>query len=366
MPKKCLFICKKLRIWDYPYISPNINTSQIHFKVIDGALLFGLQGIKNVGLAALETIIEERKKQPYKDLFDFCIRVDLRTVNKRVIESLICAGAFDQLPGNRAQKYEELSIIMDKAVERKKALATGQLGLFDSKPSASSTQEYEGHIFAPRAEWDIKQQLEKEREVIGFYLSAHPLDPYQHYLRWLPLLSFEQALTNALQKKSAQEQPVITYGLITTSKQVITKKGDRMAFLHCEDTVSKAEIIIFPQLFKKVESWLTQYRVFIIKGVVDVSATQCKIKANELVPAELFFQEWSGIKSIYLTLPNQFEESLLTTIKERLVNGKVPLSLIFSDAEKKLCLKTKQSVALDAATIHHLEQHKIKVTVVPA
>ena len=108
--EKMAFYLQEAKDMGIAILPPDINQSDIHFTVINGDILFGLQGIKNVGLAALENIIEERtKKGPFKDLFDFCKRVDLRTANKRVIENLICAGAFDLLNGNRAQQFDEIA-----------------------------------------------------------------------------------------------------------------------------------------------------------------------------------------------------------------------------------------------------------------
>jgi DNA-directed DNA polymerase III (polc) len=107
-------------------LQPDINTSTIEFSVVDGNILFGLQGIKNVGLAALDDIMAVRTKKSFTDLMDFCTQVDLRTVNKRVIESLICAGAFDTMPGSRAQKYQDLAKIMETAAEKKKNYKQGK------------------------------------------------------------------------------------------------------------------------------------------------------------------------------------------------------------------------------------------------
>ena len=123
-------------------LPPDINHSQIDFSVVEGAIRFGLHGIKNVGKAALHDMIAERAKGPFKDMFDFCKRVDLRTCNKRVIESLICAGAFDGLPGNRAQKHDELPKIIDRAFEKKKARELANLAyLKASLPLLHSSQK---------------------------------------------------------------------------------------------------------------------------------------------------------------------------------------------------------------------------------
>src|SRR5579863_9480167 len=243
-PEKMTFYLQEAKDLHIPLLPPNINTSHIHFSVLNGSILFGLQGIKNVGLAALENIIEERtKKGPFLDLLDFCKRVDLRTANKRVIESLICAGAFDSLPGNRAQKFHEIAHIIELALAHKKDSLTGQMDLF-SATKQSSTPEDETYTFSARAEWPDREKLEKEHEVAGFYISSHPLETYRSQCTWFGVETFEQAIIKA--KNSATEYTTIVCGLLKTHKNIVTKKGDRMSFMQLEDATGSAEIIVFP------------------------------------------------------------------------------------------------------------------------
>ncbi|HEB41967.1 MAG TPA: DNA polymerase III subunit alpha, partial [Candidatus Dependentiae bacterium] len=204
---------KEMGITIFP---PDINNSVIDFIVNkDNNILFGLQGIKNVGLAALETIIVEReKKGPFVDLFDFCKRIDLRTANKRVVENLICAGAFDQLPGNRAQQHHELPSIIEQALAYKKDAATGQMGLFAS-PHTTNNNNNEPvlHTFESRTEWPNRKKLEKEKEVIGFYMSAHPLETYTQQLNWFNLTSFSAVFEQITNQTSEEEFMTIGCGL---------------------------------------------------------------------------------------------------------------------------------------------------------
>lgn len=301
-PEKMTFYLQEAKDLAIPIIAPDINRSLVNFTVVKGSLLFGLQGIKNIGLTSLENIIAEREKKPFLDLLDFCQRIDLRTSNKRVVENLIYAGAFDAMPGNRAQKYEELPKIIERAIEYKKEKTTGQMGLFAiASTDEDVTPMYE---FQPLPAWDDKKKLEHEKEVVGFYLSAHPLDSYQSQLRWLNADSFEQSLNKAKTATGTEEPLVIGCGLLKSSKVINTKKGDRMAFLQLEDCNSKAEIIVFPKVFKKIEPWLSQYHVFVVKGSLDLMSNHtCKIKANELVPMELLFQEWPSAIHATFQLP---------------------------------------------------------------
>ncbi len=359
-PEKMSFYLQEAKDLGITLLPPDINRSSIDFSVVDGNILFGLQGIKNVGLAALENIIEERsKKGPFKDLLDFCKRVDLRTANKRVIESLICAGAFDTLPGNRAQKYKDVEHIIDLATTHKKNSLTGQMDLF-SMGKKNSGSDDELHIFSALSEWSDKEKLEKEREVIGFYISSHPLETYKKQCAWFAIESFETATEKA--KKASGEHTTLCCGLLKTRKDIVTKKGDRMSFLQFEDMSGTAEIIAFPKTFAKAEKWLSSYHVFIIKGTVDTEVeTGCKIKANDIVPIELVLSEWPNIEYISLVLPDEATEETVTAIKELMTKGTSPLHVIFHENEKKLRLTTKEKILLNAESAQALEQYNITI-----
>lgn len=341
-------------------LPPDINKSEIAFTVVNEKIVFGLQGIKNVGLAALENIIAQQKEKPFVDLLDFCKRIDLRTSNKRVIEHLICAGAFDNMPGNRAQKYTELHRIMDLAVETKKSLATGQMGLFGFEPQPNSSDQQEMYAYQPLAEWADKEKLEKEKEVIGFYLSAHPLETYRKQLLWIKAPTFEQSRAKGQQELESAEITTIGCGLLKGRKDIITKKGERMSFLQLEDMSGVAEIIVFPSTFKKIEPWLNNYHVFIVKGGIDItSVNKCKIKAQELVPLELLMQEWKAIHKASFYLPATINELLMQSLRPLIIKGAIPLEFIFNENGKKIRLTTQEKVALDQEIITALEKQNI-------
>ena len=357
--EKMSFYLQEAKSMNLPLLPPDINTSEIDFSVVDNQLLFGLQGIKSVGLASLHNIIQERTKKPFTDLLDFCTRIDLRTSNKRVIEHLIWAGAFDKLPGNRSQQQAELAGIMDRAVAKKRALETGQMDLFGLNGTTQEDKD-ETYHFSPLAEWNDKEKLEKEKEVVGFYLSAHPLESYKSYINWLaitPIQDIEKKL------ESAQEQfPVLLCAIVNNRKDIITKKGDQMSFVTVEDLTGTAEIIVFPRLFTKIEPWLGQYHAFIIGGSVDITAQKCKILANDCVPIELVFQEWKKINTVSMQLPETIDEQRLKQIKQQLVSGTIRLHLIVEENDKKLQIRTNEKIAVDHDILQELEKQNIKVT----
>ena len=343
-------------------LPPNINTSEIDFNVVDGGLLFGLQGIKGVGLSALKDIIKVRKKKPFVDLLNFCKQIDLRTSNKRVIENLNFAGAFDELPGNRAQKHNELAKIMEQATEYKKAQLTGQMDLFGrNKKSESGIEEL--YAFQPESEWDNKEKLEKEKDVMGFYLSAHPLDSYKKQLKRLNIEPFSDALEKSVNNNSMKEIVTIGCGLLKSRKDILTKKGDKMSFVQLEDASATSEIIVFPRLFKDVSQWLDDYDVFVVKGAIDAaSEKKCKIKANELVPVELLLAQWKMISAASLELPNHIDEQTIQELRKTLIRGKIPLHFIFHENGKRVKLVTRERIALDNETVESIEKCGIEIT----
>ncbi len=335
---------------------PCVNRSDIEFTAVGNEIQFGLQGIKNVGRAALETILEERQEKPFIDLFDFCKRVDLRTVNKRVIESLIYAGAFDEMPGNRAQKIAELEKILDMAHDAKEAARTGQMSLFNGPASQDDSGETQGYSFHPLPDWSDREKLEKEKEVVGFYLSSHPLQSYSAH-QWIAHTSFTECLAKIEHVTSIKEPFVTCYGLLQSNKVITTKKGDRMSFAQFEDFSGHAEVIIFPSTYRQVEHYLDQYTVFIIKGSIDITSTaKCKIKAQTLIPIDLIWEQEGVISSLKITAPTSLTEESVKELKTTIEKGSTPLHISFTENEQSLVLYSKEKVTCTETTMQALQK----------
>lgn len=362
--EKMAFYLQEAKEMRLTILPPDINGSEILFTTAGSSIIFGLQGIKNVGLASLENIVTERKKRLFNDLLDFCMRIDLRTSNKRVIENLIYAGAFDKLPGNRAQKIAELPRIMEIATELKQQAKTGQMDLFSQRSATpqSLDQAPEPHLFALKDEMNDKEKLAKEKEVIGFYVSAHPLEAYMSYLSWLSIPSFAQSLATAQNNNSEHDVIALGCGLIRSKRVIVTKKGDRMAFVQLEDMHSAAEIILFPKTFAKVEQWLDTHTIFIVRGGVDLTnPTLCKIKADMFVPADLFFQEQKAFHKMSLQLPDTVTESMVTQLNTHLTAGTTPLELLFTENNTQVQLLCKRKAAISIAALQTIENMAITV-----
>lgn len=243
-------------------LPPDINESDDDFTVINDRIRFGLAAVKNVGGAALDSIIEEREKDgPYKSLGDFCNRVDSRKVNRRVIESLIKAGAFDSLNTKRSQLIAILDQAMDQAQASQRDKESGQLSLFSLMPE--ETQEKSSTIPMPDIpEWNKKERLLYEKETVGFYITGHPLDDCRNELQQVVQTSISSL------NECGDGTAVRIGGLIKTKKELKSKKGDSMAFLTVEDTTGSVEVIAFPKIFAACSHLLNDDNALIIQGVL--------------------------------------------------------------------------------------------------
>lgn len=262
---------------DIPILPPEVNESQMHFSVIDGRIRFGLAAIKNVGEGAVDSIIKAREKGGrFSDLFDFCRRVNLRLVNKRVFESLIKSGAFDSLGGHRAQ----LMAAFDEAVEfgqmMQKHRKSRQISLFnydeeqDSKPSQT-------HSLPQIDEWHENQLWQYEKEVMGFFITGHPLQRYEKDLKLYTRYSIQDS------DSFTTGQEVKIGGLLKVDREILTKKGNRMAFATLEDTYGFVEVVLFPEIYKSSIELLKQEIPVLVKGQVDLKDNKANIVATEVI-----------------------------------------------------------------------------------
>ncbi len=258
-------------------LPPDINASERTFTVHGLSIRFGLGAVKGVGGSALEAIFEARREEPFTSLFDFCERVDLRRVNKKVIEALIKCGAFATLDGNRAQYMAALeeAVDMGQRIQREKAL--GQESLFGSTEIVSQTGN--GHGKLPDIEeWDDKILLGFEKEAIGFYISGHPLDRHRDALK-----RFASCETAALSEFSDKSE-VRVAGMVSGLKELMTKKGDRMAFASLEDLSGFVELVVFPEAYQAGSELLKGEEPILVSGALDVGEEACKVLVNEIVP----------------------------------------------------------------------------------
>jgi len=258
-------------------LPPDINASDRTFTVHDASIRFGLGAVKGVGAAALESVIEARQEQPYANLTDFCERVDLRKVNRRVVEALVKCGAFDSLGGHRAQYMAALDEAMEIGQKLQKEKESGQVSLFGTEEIVVSAQG-NGYGTLPEVpEWQENVLLGFEKEAIGFYITGHPLARHSDAIR-----RFATCDTASLSERSDRETVRIC-GLVVGLSEKMTKKGDRMAILNLEDLSGSVEVVVFPDAYRECAEILASEEPLLITGALEIGEERCQVKATEVV-----------------------------------------------------------------------------------
>ena len=253
-------------------LPPDINASGAGFTVDGQAIRFGLAGVKNAGANAIASIMRMRQEGGrYNSLTDFCGRVDMRVVNKRVIESLIKCGAFDSLEKKRSQLLHVLDQAVDSGARQQKDAASGQMGLFGDDLATDAIMVYPDIPELPQ-----EQILAMEKEIIGFYVTGHPLDRFRETMAVLTpvdCLSGENAVDGQL---------VRVGGLITSAKRLTTKSGDMMCFISLEDFTGQVEVVVFPRIFDKVSRLLAPDMAVCVSGRVSANDEGVKLLAQDV------------------------------------------------------------------------------------
>ncbi len=309
-PDKIVKYIAECREMGIDILPPDINESYKHFTVIGNQIRFGLAGVKNVGDAAVDAILIEREERDkFKSLFDFCKRVDSRKVNRRVIESLIKCGAFDFAKIHRSQMLTALGEFLERSqwAQRKKEDAQMDMWMSIQKETEESYPEID--------EFPEEQLIGFEKETIGFYISRHPLARYQEEIK---IHTGED--TSTLSKLSNGAEVKIC-GLVSGLKEIVTKKGDRMAFLNLEDMKGFVEVILFPEVFKAALPCLRGGDPILVRGVLDLSEDHVKIKGSEVQP--LSEATPSSIKTLHLKISlSSLLPSQLSDLKEIIIAHK--------------------------------------------
>ncbi len=250
---------------------PSVNTSEFNFDVAGDNILFSLGAVKGVGEAAAQAILETRnslENKKFESLDQFFSTVDLRRVNKKTIESLIKAGAFDEFGFNRRELYEGYPLYIESQERARRDKEIGQFDLF------ANVEELQQSIVIPKTEpYSKKEVLNFEKEVLGFYLSGHPLDGVEHLFE---VKTFIDEKT----KKEFVEMP----GLIGSKREIITKKGTRMAFLQIENQFESFEAIVFPDTYDKYKLQFELDIPMIFIGKIEVEESQKKMFISEVKP----------------------------------------------------------------------------------
>lgn len=259
-------------------LPPDINASRQDFTVDGGKIRFGLAAVKNVGLGAIESILGARDSGgPFTCLADFCSRIDLRRVNKKVLESLIKCGSCDCLGKNRAQLWAVLDEAVTMAQRRQKEKDTRQLSMFEMIAETTGQDEGFDIVYPDIGDWEQKERLAFEKECLGFYITGHPLDHYRQILRSCTNITTEGVAA------ATTERDVLIGGMVAGLKQITTKKGDPMAFVTLEDQAGTAEVIVFADVYRQARALLQSEQPLLIKGRLAIESEN----SNRILAAEV-------------------------------------------------------------------------------
>jgi len=282
-----------------PVLPPDINESNREFTVTGEAIRFGLAAVKNVGDAAIESIIATREEGRYASLFEFCQRVDIRKVNKRVLESLVQCGAFDSTGYNRAQMIMAVEDALDYGQKIQKESADPQLQLFGN---GAARQPINPPVMPEISEWDKRKKLELEKEAIGFYITGHPLDEYQDLIE-----KFASTNSIALKEQEVRDGAMIRIGgIIRSIKTITTKRGDPMAFVVLEDMQGAVEVTVFNSVYTGVLDLLTEDAPVFVQGQVQKNEKSVKLLADSIIAIDQAEETWAA--SLHLTVDTGISE----------------------------------------------------------
>ena len=306
-------LINECRRMDIAVLPPDVHDSFYNFRVVDGHVRFALGAVKNVGRAPVESIVATREAgQRFANLFDLCERVDLRWVNKRVLESLVQAGALDSLEGYRAQKMVLLPKAMEYAQSLQQDRERGQTSLFSTRGGSDALKTPRPQL--PNIpEWHINELLAREKALLGFYVSGHPLTNYEDEVKAFATLSLDDL------EKTRDGQEVCVAGIITAFKRTTDRKNQSMAFLTLEDFSGSAEAILFAEPFERHQTLVYNDSAILARAVVSTrEERKAKLRISEMVPLSEVRERFVTTVGISLSTTG-LEHDFIEAIKEILL-----------------------------------------------
>lgn len=297
--------CKNMGLTVLP---PDINSGLYRFNVDDnGAIVYGIGAIKGVGEGPIEAILEARNKGGYfKDLFDFCARIDLKKVNKRVIEKLILAGALDRLGPHRAAMMASVDDAVRAASQYHQAEAFGQADMFGVLTDAPEEVEQK---YTQVPEWPEKVRLEGERETLGLYLTGHPVDEYLKELTKYTSCRLNEAAP------TRRDQSLTVAGLVIAARVMTTKRGTRIGLMTLDDRSGRMEVMLYSEALDRYAEWLEKDRILVVSGQVSFDDFNggLKMSAREVMDLGSAREKFARGLSISI-LQSQIDQQFLSVL----------------------------------------------------
>ncbi|HUT53459.1 MAG TPA: DNA polymerase III subunit alpha [bacterium] len=313
---------------------PHVNTGSWDFRARGETIRFGLGAVKGVGKSAVEAVVEARDQAaPFKSLFDFCGRADLKRVNRRTIENLIKAGAFDNMGAHRAQLLAAIDPALEQGHQALADREAGQTSLFDMLGEGEAGSFMDGNY--PEVQpFSSRELLAHEKEALGFYLTGHPLARFEETMKMFGIVD----TTNVPFLTTGQE--VLVGGMVTARKEHISKKKERMAFITVSDLKGSVEVVVFASVYREAVKYLeVEDQPVLVRGRVEVSEDKAKILAGEIFPLDQATEKLS--LTLHLTVNRQHTdpgrvEALRAVLKAHKGRAKVVVHVVIPDRSETL------------------------------
>lgn len=323
--ERVVFYIQECRRLEIPILPPDINESFENFTATGGAIRFGLGAIKNVGVQAVRSIVEARAEGEFTSLYDFCSRVDLGQINRRVMENLILAGCFDSLGITRKQALSIMDECMELAAQVRQYNESGQMSLFDEADMLveEPTIHVQGEL--PRAD-----KLAREKEVLGFFVSENPLDQYRRAINLLATAEIAEILADR------KEGYVRLAGIVSDVVRRISRKGEPYARFFLEDYSGRMELILFPSVYRQNIDNIELDRVVLVDGVVDCKEEEPKIFVRHAVPLP------ESVRELHIRVPEDGDKNKLI---RALKKAPGPLEIFLHLPNRKVLLMNHMKAA---------------------
>ncbi|WP_226583689.1 DNA polymerase III subunit alpha [Halobacillus litoralis] len=338
---KLTMYIREAREMDVIVKSPSINNSHIFTRGDGGGILMGLVMIKGVGYQAAQEIIRGRENGPFQNLNDFCLRVGGKAVSRSVIESLIIAGAFDQLHPNRASALANI----DQALEQGELFKEfqDQPGFFGSEVVMDMI---EVDPFPPL------KRLSMEKEVLGTYMSEHPLEHHRLDLRKKGIVAVKQAYSIQLKKK------IEVAAVIDNIREIRTKRGDAMAFVSISDETGEIEAVLFPESYRQVRTWISEQMLVLAEGKIDQRNDRKQLIMDSVRPFEVDAEESEADQRLFIKVSERTEYAAIDQLKEvaEYFPGNTPVYIFRSEDRKTYRLDVDYSIEPTRGCLNLLNQ----------
>jgi DNA polymerase-3 subunit alpha len=334
--------CKKNKIAVLP---PDVNRSGMKFSVEEGAIRFGLSGVKNVGEGAVKSILAARQDKPFEDLYDFCERVEGDNLNRRALESLIKAGAMDGLPGTRSQKIAAHGSVLEAAVNRRRRNAEGQISLFSFAADALPERPP-----LPLVREDPRRALlEWEKEMTGVYISGHPLEDFR---KLLDGMEYSTLIVATMAEEEAaidryDGQNMALAGMVAEKRMKTTRSGNQMCFVTLEDLYGSIECLIFPRVYERYTRLIVQDATLLLRGKLSLREDDTPKLVVDRVEA------LAPARTLCLRVRNMQQAE---AIRPLLRPGGAPILLRLEEENRSVRAPRDWACALDEGLIERLKQ----------